>query len=298
MKNIYIKIADITDIDTSKISVYDLNKRFIDKKGNIFGLRYDKIIKKIEIIKIIRADSNEAALHQINILKSKKNSSTSENNIETDKSDSSDESNSNANEDEPDDESFEKAVSNFNSDKFIKETIELLITHKNRLKGIESNIKNSNIVLKTSKHENSELDEIFRSIDIEGGQNIDKIENYQKELISYPRSITYYQSKIDKSYSHMIDSFKSDAERMMKFIYTYEMYQTIKNLYTNLNKAIKKLREFLLSRDQDIIKNKTPGERQAFNDAQVSLNNTISEIENTLDDLKILNAFLINPNNF
>ena len=297
MKNIYIKIADITDIDTSKISVYDLNKRFIDKKGNIFGLRYDKIIKKIEIIKIIRADSNEAALHQINILKSKK-SSPAESNIETDKSDSADDSGSNTDEDEPDEESFEKAVSNFNADKFIKETIELLITHKNRLKGIESNIKNSNIVLKTSKHENSELDEIFRSIDIEGGQNIDKIENYQKELISYPRSITYYQSKIDKSYTHMIDSFKSDAERMMKFIYTYEMYQTIKNLYTNLNKAIKKLREFLSSRDQDIIKNKTPGERQAFNDAQVSLNNTISEIENTLDDLKILNAFLLNPANF
>jgi hypothetical protein len=298
MKNIYIKINDIADIDTSKISVYDLNKRFVDKKGNIFSLRYDKILKKIEILKIIRADSNEAALHQINILKSKKQNTSFNKNSETKDPNSADDGESSSNEDEFDEDSFEKAVSNFNSDKFIKDTIELMITHKNRLKGIETNIKNSNIVLKTNKHENSELDEIFRGIDIEGGQNIDKIENYQKELLSYPRSITYYQSKIDKNYSHMIDAFKSDAERMMKFIYSYEMYQTIKNLYTNLNKVIKKLKEFLLSRDQEVIKNKTPGERQAFNDAQVSLNNTISEIENVLDELKILDAFIINPNNF
>jgi uncharacterized protein (DUF342 family) len=84
----------------------------------------------------------------------------------------------------------------------------------------------------------------------------------------------------------------------MKFIYCYEMYVAIRNLYTNLHKVIKRLKEFLLSRDPEAIKIKTPGERQAFNDAQVSLNNTIKEIENILDDLKILNAFILNPDNF
>jgi hypothetical protein len=299
MKNIYIKINDIAEIETSKISVYDLNKRFVDKRGNIFGLRYDKAAKKIEIIKIIRADSNEAAQHQINILKSKKLvPAPAGENKELKESESEGQENSSYDEERPNEEGFESELSNFDSAKFIKSTIELLITHKTRLKGIESNIKNSNIVLKTNKHENSELDEIFRGIDIEGGQNIDKIENYQKELLSYPRSITYYQAKIDKSYSRMLDAFKSDAEKMMKFIYSYEMYQTIKNICTNLNRVIKKLRDFLHSRDPETIKNKNPGERQAFNDAQVSINNTIKEIEGILDKLKLLDAFINNPENF
>jgi len=229
MKNIYIKINDIKDIDTSKISVYDLNKRFVDIKGNIFGLRYDKVAKKIEIIKIIRADSNEAAVHQHNIIKSKKNITPSDSDQNIKESDLSDDESIQSGE-ESEEENSVKPVSNFNSEKFIKETIELTIIHKTRLKGIETNIKNSNIVIKTNKQENSELDDIFRGIDIEGGQKIDKIETHQKELLNYPRSITYYQSKIDRSYAHMIDAFKADAERMMKFIYNYEMYQLIHNL--------------------------------------------------------------------
>ena len=44
MKNVIIRINDISDIDTSKISVYDLNNRYVDTHGTMYGLRYNKAV--------------------------------------------------------------------------------------------------------------------------------------------------------------------------------------------------------------------------------------------------------------
>jgi hypothetical protein len=46
MKKKIIRINDISEIDTSKISVYDLNNRYVDPKGNLFGLKYDRFKSK------------------------------------------------------------------------------------------------------------------------------------------------------------------------------------------------------------------------------------------------------------
>jgi len=54
MKQRIIKINDISEIDTSKISVYDLNNRYIDKNGSMFSLKYNRGERKVEIIKIVR----------------------------------------------------------------------------------------------------------------------------------------------------------------------------------------------------------------------------------------------------
>jgi hypothetical protein len=49
MKTKFIKIKNMGEIDPSKITIYDLNNRYIDAVGNMYGLKYNREQKKVEI---------------------------------------------------------------------------------------------------------------------------------------------------------------------------------------------------------------------------------------------------------
>jgi len=72
MKNVIIRINDISDIDTSKVSVYDLNNRYLDSHGTMYGLKYNKSLRKIEVIKIVRTHEKNAASYQQQIMQKKR----------------------------------------------------------------------------------------------------------------------------------------------------------------------------------------------------------------------------------
>ena len=71
MKKRIIRIKDISQIDTSKVSVYDLNNRYVDPLGNIFGLKYNKLEKKVRIIKLERLHSSQAVIYQRQLAKAR-----------------------------------------------------------------------------------------------------------------------------------------------------------------------------------------------------------------------------------
>ena len=48
-----IRVASVEDIDLTKVSVYDLNNRYVDSQGNMYGLKYNRSDKKIEVIKML-----------------------------------------------------------------------------------------------------------------------------------------------------------------------------------------------------------------------------------------------------
>ncbi|HRZ27049.1 MAG TPA: hypothetical protein P5295_09600 [Spirochaetota bacterium] len=287
MKNKIIRIDDITNIDTSRISVYDLNNRYIDRKGNMFTLRYNKQEKKVEIIKIMRTHVNDASYFHRKVIQNKLDRKRHEpeehDEIEDNDTDYTDEETT-------------KELPDANV--FINQAIEYMMTHRDRFKGIMMNIKNSNAIPRENKSATAELEDIFRNIDIDGLQNFEKAENYQKELINYPRSITYYQAKIDRRGRDIIESLSGHNERIMKFIYIYEMFQTIKTLYRNLKKLTGNLKNFVDEIDHDRVKNLNQAERQFFNDAMVSISNTIDEIDEILDGIRQLEEFVYNAANF
>jgi hypothetical protein len=71
MKTRYIYIDDIKEVDTARASVYDLNKRYIDNKGNMYGLKYNRDTRKVELIKILRTSSDRAESLSSNIMEKK-----------------------------------------------------------------------------------------------------------------------------------------------------------------------------------------------------------------------------------
>ncbi len=290
MKNIIIRINDVSDIDTSRISVYDMNNRYIDPYGNLYGLKYNLGSKKVDVIRLVRAHDKLASDMEYEINR-KKMTSFDELNEEEEYIEK---------EEEPPEVVTGETVdsSMFDPEEYINNSIELMKTHRGRIAGIIMNIRNSNIVSQDNKAESSELDDIFRTIEIDGLQGFEDTENYQKELINYPRSITYYQSKIDTRGRKIVETLAAHKDRVMKFIYYYEMYHMIHDLYLKIIKMMNRLQEFLRDKNPDNMRNISPHDKQSFRDAELSIKNTVSEIEKILDESKLFEEYLYNADNF
>jgi len=278
MKHKIIRINSISEVDTAKTTVYDLNNRYIDQSGNMYGLKYNRMNRKVEIIKLVRASLKDSSLYHQKMMmekiqKTKKHAQDSE---------------------YPDD-TPEFAAESFNTEQFVEEGFSLLMTHRERLKGIVMNLTNSNIFPKESKAENIELENIFRNIEIEAMQTLDKLENYRKELTNYPRSVSYYHAKLNHTGRSIIEMLSGDKVKTMKFIYFHEMQSGMVHIYRNLYKIIKDLIRVVSKKNIDDIPYLAQSEKQSFLDAEISIYNTNDEIEKMLDDLEMLGNKINNP---
>jgi hypothetical protein len=282
MKKRFIKIKDVSQIDTSKISVYDLNNRYIDPMGNLFGLKYNRAGKKIEIIKLERVHTSQTRQYQRKIFQNRE----SENIYDTAQGT---ESKNHDSDDIDNDKLF------FEPDPFIEKVVSDAEIHKERINGIIMNINDSGIFPKEKKMDSTEFDDITRSLDIEGIQQLEKLDSYYRELTNYPRSITYYQAKIDNDGKDMIDLLAGNKEKTMRFIFLYEMSSSIKRVYKGLYKHIKRLDEFTDSKNPDEITGITKPQKQSFIDARTSIVNTISDIEKILETNNLLYDYALNP---
>ncbi|PKL37686.1 MAG: hypothetical protein CVV44_15190 [Spirochaetae bacterium HGW-Spirochaetae-1] len=285
MKHKIIRIDSIAEIDTSKINVYDLNNRYIDPRGNIYGLKYDRLRKKIEIIRLVRTLTDEAPVMQHKIIQKKIDDTR--NIVEEEDY-----------EEELDGDMSVEEERIFDPLTLVNETLRMMDSHRERLKGIMMNIKNSNVFPKENKSESIELENIFRNMEIDGIQHFEKVDNYERELTSYPRSITYYQAKVDTHGRQVIEMLGGNNERILRFIHFYEMYNSITALYRNLRKILTTLIEFVAVKDVENMKTLTAFERQSFEDATVSIDNTMREIDRILDSMVPMGEYLQDPENF
>ncbi len=290
MKYKIIRINDISDIDTSKISVYDLNNRYVDQEGQMYCLRYNKGDRKIEIVKLMRAYEEDVNSVHRQIAVNKNNYTDITSSAPADNGPLPDNTFST--------ETVDTNEDMFDAKTFIINSLETIITHRERIRGIIMNIKNSNIFPKENKSESNELEDIFRNLELDCLQSIDDIENYNKELSSYPRSITYYQAKVDNNAREIIENLTHDSERQMRFVYIYEMHHTIKEFYTNLHNTLKNLSNLVNEKNPKESKGISQFEIQAFLDGKVSIKTTLDEIENIQDDIRYVEDYIYNPDNF
>jgi len=283
MKKRIIKIKDVSQIDTAKISVYDLNNRYIDPLGNIFGLKYNRAGRKIEIIKLERIHTSQTQQYQRQIFRNRGSEAHYE-------PISSEDLHTGEKTEIPDEETLF-----FEPDPFIENVINGAEVHKERINGILMNINDSGIFPKENKMDSTEFDDIARSLDIEGIQQLEKLESYYRELSNYPRSITYYQAKIDSDGKDMIDLLAGNKDKTMRFIFLYEMSSSIKRVYTILSKHIRRLDSFTSTKNPTESSNISKTQKQSFIDARTSIVNTMSDIENILKTNILLYEYSLNP---
>ena len=284
MKKRIIRIADISEVDTSKISVYDLNNRYVDPMGNIFGLKYNRELRKIEIIKLERIHSSEMLQYQKKIMMLR--------DMEYNSAGPGDVKNVQPSETDTEELFFEPDV-------FVESVINESEVHRERLAAILMNIDLSDVFTRENKMESTAIDDLSRHIEIDCIQQLEKLDNYYRELINYPRTITYYQAKVDNEGKNLIDSMSGlKKEKIMKFIFYYEMSVTIKRVYSNIRKHIGSLDEFVADKNPDDVQGLSKHQKQAFIDAKTSITNTISEVEEILSRNRKLYEFSVNKKNF
>ncbi len=295
MKTRFIKVDSIADVDASKITIHDLNNRYIDKQGNMYGLRYNRTSRKVEILKIIRTPVKSADYYHHKLRQQKKNGVAAR----AEKGYFENEEEMEVVEEMPSDDEAAggQTSAEFNPVIFMDGTIELMQTHISRMNGIMNNIRNSRAIPDGDRMAASQMEDIFRNINIDGIQRIEKILAVHKELKEYPRSISYYMAKQNTKSRNIIDQLDTDAAKM-EYIFFAELYYSIANLYRTLMKILKDLNYFLENVHVEDVKDLTFSEKQSFQDACISVENTIKECDRLLKDMKRIEDYLSDAKNF
>lgn len=288
MKTNIVKIDRVSDIDTSKITLYDMNNRYIDSAGNMYALRFNQATKKVSVVHIIRTLNEEAYAIKNMIVHKKINASSS-------LKDEADVQSA-----QPDAEPEVQPQENFNPENVLSEIMNVVETHKDRIRGIIMNIKNSYIFIHGSRDSSLKLEDLLRNLDIDGIQRMERAESYEKELKQYPRSISYYQAKLDKKGVEVIERLSGDNTKIMNFIHYYEMHRTLTHLYNGIQAMMSQLSDYLdrISSEMEATSNSSQFEIKSFQDARTSINNTANEIKEILAKLTALDTYLKNPENF
>jgi hypothetical protein len=334
MKTKFINIYDVSEIDTTKITVYDLNKRYIDAQGNMYGLRYNRELKKVEIIRIMRTSSQHASYFTQKMMQNRKKENTQDlidtiegSNQTTDEelyatydassyeSEKDTDYEYNENDDtatktffdtdeehiltQPPSSSQESTPSDqdFKPDIFLDKKLRHINTHKERINGIIMNIENSKIVDREDRELAVRLDDLLRNIDIDALQRIDKVVNSYRELKEYPRSLSYYIGRLDNKGRNIVNQLITDEKRM-RFIFLSEMHTELLDLYRNLLKLLKELLMFIEEVAHQHLSRLSVIEKQHVNDAKISSQNTIREINKVLLDLREFSDYIYNVKNF
>ena len=82
----------------------------------------------------------------------------------------------------------------------------------------------------------------------------------------------------------------------MRFIFLYEMEETISRVYKNLRKHLLTLEELLKKKNIDEIAGVTKHAKQSFTDAVTSMTNTIDDVDSTLTRTNLLKEYALSYN--
>ncbi len=273
MKTRFIRIEDVSQIDTSKISTFDLANRYIDKYGNMYGLRYNRSERKIEIVKIMRTPRKHALYISQKMQRKQEKAETLHN-----------------------DDYIGEALE-FDPEMCINHIIEIIKTHKDRLNGIIMSIANANIISDTDKMSWNTMNDYFRNLDMDGIQALEKINELYTEFNNYPRSIIYYQSKLDTKHRKILDEIPSESAKL-RYVKYYEIWYQVKAAYKTIIKILSDIRFSLEQQHVEEKRNMTPFQKQTYSDAIISIDNTIAEANKILSDCALLEDLISSNKSF
>jgi hypothetical protein len=285
VKHRIIHINDISDIDTSSITVYDLNNRYVDSLGRMYGIRYNRAKKKVEIIRLMRAHSNDASYYAHRVAQNR-NVKPDEHEDKTPLAD------------EIEDAGPEEEMPPFDPDRFIKDTLVSSDNHRRRIQGIIKNLENSNVVNREDKTMSLRMDDLYQKLEIDGIEKLENISTVENELKNYPRSVTYYQSRMDRKGLEMMEKLGHDTDLVMRFIYLAEFFDITRTAYSTLMKTLDALREFVDEHNLDQTKGMTNVQKQELQDALTSLQSTYDEVEKIMDGLYVFEKYLYELNTY
>jgi hypothetical protein len=159
---------------------------------------------------------------------------------------------------------------------------------KQRISSVLINIKSSRIFEVTgdpSENQNI-IGNLTREFDVEVFQGLDEISNYLKELTSYPRAISYYTAKFEKSKKPELSKAESEKEKL-HLIVRWEMQESFTKILQKTKALTLSLLNVLNLKNENHIKQLQYQNQLMFTDAKNAtifcsqdIDKLIQEIEN------------------
>lgn len=317
MRTDFIYIDDKSQIDTSKTTVYDMNKRYVDSKGNMYGLKYNRVTRKVEIIQLLRTSSDRADAIRSRMIENRRharysrsqdNDETSDENTELNEEDNITESGLNSNGNNTDqsvvysynnvsEDSSDDFDQPFHPDRFVDFLFSSVKLHRERFNTIISNINKSQIITHQDRHNHNEYEDLNRTLDIESYKKLEEITNIQKELVEYPRPVSYYVSRISRTAQRILQGIP-DEKSKLHYILLCEVNDFFREIYKSFLSIIDRYQEIISQAGNTEEKIKVVQRKQFLADAQITLGNTKKEVQKILERLRTLDEYLNNTDNF
>ncbi|NCN10107.1 MAG: hypothetical protein GW938_09720 [Leptospira sp.] len=169
----------------------------------------------------------------------------------------------------------------------IEQMMKELETVKNRINSVLINIKSSRIFEITgdpSENQNI-IGNLTRDFDVEAFQNLDKLSNYLKELISYPRAINYYTAKFERSHKDELRDAKSEKEKL-DLVIRWEMQEGFTLCLEKLKALILSLLNVLNMKSDTHIKQLQYPNQLMFTDAKNAAIYCSQDVERLIRELE------------
>lgn len=271
MRTQFIQIEDISEIDTSRINVYDMNKRYIDKSGNMYGLRYNRDAKKIEVIKILRTTARNQQYFANKMQNNRKNGADITDEIDAVHHDAS----------IPLPEPDGSGPADFSSEMFFSQMFSALTVYRERINVIVKNISNVPLIPREQRDLNIKLDDHLRSLDIDGLQRMEKIQTIYREMTDYPRSVNYYLAKLDARARSHLSKVPGD-ESKLKFIIANETSNNMREIFYYFSKCLTELNHFLDENKDARHVRLNAQEKQSLSDASITITNMVNDLQDKI----------------
>ena len=274
----YLPIDSVDDLDPAKISLQDINKKYIDRNGMRFATRFNLKTRKVEIVRIVKGRQEaETIRRQVMQHRTDATRAREESRAYSNDADGLDGGAAAAQGDiSLSHEAFAPtgkgpppdldASAGFVERQFTEECASDFEKIKERLQGIMNFIKNSRYF---ENRRSEPLSEAFRRIDVDGIQSSESAINYYKELVAYPRPVSYYISRMSAEAKTKLDSIEADEEKMI-LVRRWETQATFQEAYSKVLEATEELRKVLNSVPGEELDLLPHTQHQAFDDARAA----------------------------
>lgn len=301
----FIPINSIEEIDPRKISIRDINKRYIDRQGNRYATRFNLETRRIEVVRI--AQSKEEAIRISQQIRQENRddrrpgrsddgpaqpaaSAPASAQVEGDIPEFDDLT---AMEPENLSSGGVKAPSagagpEFQSGVFIENhLLEEIVQHlgrtKERQQVILNNLKNS----RAFEGQNAvPLSELQREIDIDCWQATEEAINYQRELYGYPRSVSQYIMRLPPDEKAKAEA-APDEQTRMEMIRRWETRRAFEKLYVKISDLTLQMQSILTDVSSDTASQLMAAQRQQLEDAEASIQILQDEVQQKLHQINL-----------
>ncbi|MCB1324755.1 MAG: hypothetical protein H7A21_11205 [Spirochaetales bacterium] len=311
----YIPINSIDEIDPARISIRDINKRYVDREGNRYATRFNLQTRQIEVVRLFKNRQEALRLRQ-DILKDRaeerirrRDEIRARRAAEAEDLDVEEASQNPERRPEPvasappeDDLDLEGLELSdveppqpkrgaapppeppekmFIEKQFVEELAQELSRTKERQQVILNHLKNAHY---WEKGKAGDFSEIERELDLECWQECESAVNYYRELYGYPRSVSHYMIRLDEDEKKKAEAMPDDAARM-EMIRRWETRRTFRKMFEVIRKKTERLVELAGAISEQEMRALPAAQQKQVQDSRVSADLSIKDAERRLREI-------------